>query len=684
VTVADSVATVNRGSRRGRALDAIPDVIAISGVAVVIGASLCATLGVFYAPVLVIAVLALLAVGFRALPVGVAGSLGSRLVSLALVVGSIIWAIVQSNFLTEALVASRDPGVYLLQGVWLADHGALDIPVDGAAELATGVQGATPAIGPWYNDGRQAILLQGGLGTPAIVGIGRLVGGLGGALGANVVVGAFALIALYAASRRLVGPYWGVFPSVVLAVSMPMASFTRAPYSEILVLLLFSVFLVFLASALSRLAKRDFVATGIVLGSTLFVRVDSAIAILGAILMFAVLAFVVSDEARRRQLVALYRYFWIPASVVIVAAMVGYVAHAPGYVKELGLETVALVGLTLAAAVAVQLFLARAVARDWSVFAHRQRIGLIATISVVVLFAYWASRPLWLISRLMYKPAYQAAVASYQRAEGLAIDGARSYEEQTLYWTVWYFGLVLLLAAIAGIVLAVRRGFLGGNPTLFVLVGTTLVVCLLYFDVVRITPDQIWAYRRFMPFVVPGFLIAAAAAFAAISKRSRAIAAIATLIAVTVVAQAALVLYPMFSVKDHVGQRAETAAACEAIHADTVVLLSTAGPSNFALTLRVMCNVQVVTVYPKVGETFTDIPASLAAIKQRMNGRDLDVITFDDRTIRGANDLALRPTYEAQIIRWNSQLMNVPNAVTREQLTMWVGTVTENGDVHIR
>src|SRR6202007_1858800 len=44
-----------------------------------------------------------------------------------------------------------------------------------------------------------------------------------------------------------------------------------------------------------------------------------------------------------------------------------------------------------------------------------------------------------------------------QRAQGLPIDPARSYSEQTLYWTIWYIGIPTVLLGAFGVALVLRR-----------------------------------------------------------------------------------------------------------------------------------------------------------------------------------------------------------------------------------
>lgn len=462
-----------------------------------------------------------------------------------------------------------------------------------------------------------------------------------------------------------------------MAVSMPHAVYSRAPYSETLVLALYVAALVWLASAFERKSSRDFAVAGVLLGATAFVRVDSSVAIIGASLAFGVFIAFIAAPSDRSALARGYAWFVGAALSMNALALFGLALNSPLYLRGLGLETLALVGLMVVVACAAGLVAWLSTAREWEArWGASRKAALVVGIVVAAVFAFWASRPLWLTSQLMFKPAYQSAVESYQRAEGLPINGTQSYEEHTLWWLAWYFGVVFLAVAIAGVVLMVHRAFLARKPWLLIVSAVTLGTALLYFDVVRITPDQIWAFRRIYPFILPGLLLAFAFTVGVIARKSRILAWLAVIL---VGAQTALVFVPMVRSVESRGQIAEAAAACEAISSDTVVQLGSTTPSNFALTLTVLCDVNVVTVadLTKVGSP-DDFTKLLARFHDKSGG-EVQFITFDSRVFDLAGQEPLAPAYSSEIRTWERRLMTTPRIETSQERTMWVGSIAEDG-----
>jgi hypothetical protein len=117
-----------------------------------------------------------------------------------------------------------------------------------------------------------------------------------------------------------------------------------------------------------------------------------------------------------------------------------------------------------------------------------------------------------------------------QRAQGLPVDPARSYSEQTLYWTIWYIGLPTVLLCAFGVALLLRRCLRAlltwRDPTgvwrawslPLAILGAASVVSLWMPD---IDPDQPWASRRLIVTVIPGMIICALWASSWLARRAR-------------------------------------------------------------------------------------------------------------------------------------------------------------------
>jgi len=139
-----------------------------------------------------------------------------------------------------------------------------------------------------------------------------------------------------------------------------------------------------------------------------------------------------------------------------------------------------------------------------------------AAVLTVLIFVAFAVRPLVQHVAGETNPTSIAYVAELQKLAGLPIDGRRQYYEDSLYWVIWYLGVpAVLLGAFGLAVLAKRttRALLTWkDPTaaarvwaLPLMIAIWTIVTVLYRPAVA--PDQPWASRRLVPFVLPGLIL---------------------------------------------------------------------------------------------------------------------------------------------------------------------------------
>ena len=125
-----------------------------------------------------------------------------------------------------------------------------------------------------------------------------------------------------------------------------------------------------------------------------------------------------------------------------------------------------------------------------------------------------ASRPLWQTVRQSAADSGSRVVAALQAAQGLAVDGGRTYAEHSLQWVAWWVGLPVLLLALVGAVGAARRVGRAWADDDELPAWTVLLVAALGSTVLTlyrpgITPDHPWADRRLVPVVLPTVLLLA-------------------------------------------------------------------------------------------------------------------------------------------------------------------------------
>ncbi|MGB6581671.1 MAG: hypothetical protein WBF34_27535, partial [Streptosporangiaceae bacterium] len=368
-------------------------------------------------------------------------------------------------------------------------------------------------------------------GMPLVLAAAIWLGVIPAALVTTPLIGGCAVLAFGGLVGRLVGPRWAPAAAAILALSLPEQYTSRGTFSEPLAQVLLFGGLCLLADSLvvRRTQKsgdwpgQDKVLAGLAglaLGLTILVRIDGLSDILPAVPFLGVLL-----AARRRQA--------IPFGVGLVIG-VGY-GLADGYLKSrpyLDLEAPSLRPLALIVAV-VLLATVAGVALTASPAARerlRQKLtGPVTTRLVrwlpaaaaaltVAIFIGFAIRPLVQTVAGETDPTSIAYVAELQKLAHLPINGRRQYYEDSLYWVIWYLGAPAVLLGAFGLAVLARRCtkalLTWKDPSaaariwaLPAMIAIWVIVTVLWRPAVA--PDQPWASRRLVPFVLPGLILAA-------------------------------------------------------------------------------------------------------------------------------------------------------------------------------
>ena len=267
---------------------------------------------------------------------------------------------------------------------------------------------------------------------------------------------------------------------------------------------------------------------GLALGLTIVVRIDGLSDILPAVPFLGLLL-----AARRREAA--------PFGVALVVG-VGY-GLADGYLLSrpyLDLEAPSLRPLALITAVVVVLTAvlvamtastrSRARLAGWARNRVVRWLPAAAAIVTVLIFIGFAVRPLVQTVAGETDPTSIAYVAELQKLAGLPVDGHQQYYQNSLYWVVWYLGLPAVLLGAFGLAVLARPGVRAlttwRDPgaaarvwALPLLIAVWVIVTVLYRPAV--SPDQPWASRRLVPFVLPGLLLGAIWASVWLKDRAR-------------------------------------------------------------------------------------------------------------------------------------------------------------------
>jgi len=458
--------------------------------------------------------------------------------TIAVAVAFTAWQIAER---TEQIIFLRDPSTYLQVGYWIAHHGTLPIPTSaaafgpaGQAAVSQAAAGAAPAAAHgltfasvnYYPHG-SGIVPQFMTGMPLAIAAAIWLGGIPAALVLTPVIGGAAVLSFGGLAGRLAGPRWAPAAAAVLALSLPEQYTSRSTFSEPLAQVLLFGGLCLLADSLTirnSASPADWphqdrvlaALAGLTLGLTILVRIDGLSDILPVVPFLGVLA-----AGRRRQAAPL------TTGLVIGVAW----GLADGFYKSrpyLDLEArflrplaaiagLAVIGTAIAVAITAS---PKARARLERITASKpiQKLPIAAAIVTALVFAGFAIRPLVQTVRGETIPASIAYVAELQKLAGLPVDGRDQYYQDSLYWVFWYLGVPAVLLAAFGLAVLARRCLkalltwhdhtgAARNWALPLMIAVWVTVTVLYDPAVA--PDQPWASRRLVPFVLPGLILAA-------------------------------------------------------------------------------------------------------------------------------------------------------------------------------
>jgi hypothetical protein len=660
-----------------RAVAAAPDVLVLALLAVTIAVGAAVTVRAFV-PWVVLPLTAAVAVGLWRLrpdsvPVGPAWAFGAALA----LGGALLWTVVQVRLAGENIVVDRDPAVYALTGIWLSDHASVAVPMTDALRAASGVDPATTvALG--FGRSPDPLRPEANHTVPGLVALSGWVGGIPAVLAANAAVAGIALVSLYAAARRIVGPLWGLLPPAVLALSMPMVVLARSTYSEPLAVAMVCGAVAVLAATLRRAdwagRPRQWLLAGLFVGAVALARVDGGLALVGTVLVVG--AAVVLAPAPPRDARRALRALAGAGTALLVLGLLDLALNSGNYLTR-GREAAGVVAIVLGLATATGLsWWAIRRAEPWHAWVgrHRVQLGRGLALASVALSLLLVSRPLWLTSRLFAgSEGFERDIARYQQAEGLPVDGARSYGELTLTWVSWYHGWLLVVLGLAGVAAMLLWTVRDRRLSLLAVLLPLGVPALVYVVYPTITPDQVWASRRLVVGAVLLLLLASTLLLRTMAGRSRVGAAVAVAAAAAVMVWPTTTFSGLYTVRDRVGQLAETQAGCARIPDGRVVVAGSRPGFDYIATPRIVCDAQVVQMTRVTQD-------DLAALAAAWGGSPLTLLTFDPLAVPWTTPPA-GPIHESSIATWERSLIDPPARAPVQQRSLWAGVVQPDGRV---
>jgi hypothetical protein len=406
--------------------------------------------------------------------------------------------------LGEHVFTTRDPGSYLSTARWLSDGGELH--VDAGSPVFDGIDVAYGGPGV-YEVEPGIIEFQFSHGPAVVMAVGHGLFGSTGLLAASAAVGWLALLAVYLALRSVTRhPWLAVGGTVGLGVSLPILYVTRSTYSEPFVLLVVVLGVGLLLAAGRRPSVGQLAMASVLLGSAPVFRIDAGLYVIGVLLIAVHL--VLLGRPRRDVLVVLACPV-VPFVVGSIDVRVFAGRYASDLATNLRRLDVAMVVLTIVAVAALVVHRRIRLPDRWVGLPHRWAAALGVSVAVVGGLA-WQVRPaVAAFGGWEADSGIGSAVEALQRANGLEVSPTRSYSELSVASIGWYLGVGVVASALVGFGLVAARAASDVRSRFVPFAIVAVVAGPLYLWDTNITPDQLWASRRFVPFVLPLFVIAA-------------------------------------------------------------------------------------------------------------------------------------------------------------------------------
>lgn len=404
----------------------------------------------------------------------------------------------------EHLLTGRDSGTYMATAGWLAENSTLNVDARrGPLGEVDGLGYVLPGFYEW-GDNPGDLEPQFMHAFPALLGTLVDVGGLGLAYWLNPLLGAIMLLLLFSLARRFMAAWAALLAVLTVASGLVFLYFARTPFSEMLMAVFLLGGLVTLGEAEERVSNRLALIGGALLGATVLARLDGVVVLIPVLLYLSVrsrtgpVGLAVTSRSARRAALA-----------IAVLGLAESVVVSPAYIFDRSVAVAAPLIVVLLLMVGDDL-VGNRLCLFWRtrVIPHRAvLLRLVIFVSGLLLAYAWFIRPQITPGRLI-----GGDLAFVEAREGLTTDPL-PYHAMAVQWLSWYHGPGFVGLAWVGMIGLVRRGSESPSRDPSWLVPAILgTFSTLYIWRPLITPDHIWAMRRFLTVVIP--LGALAAAFA--------------------------------------------------------------------------------------------------------------------------------------------------------------------------
>jgi hypothetical protein len=408
-------------------------------------------------------------------------------------IGILAGAALAARYAADPFTTGRDMSVYAQHALYIVHHGRLDVPypAPGAELMPPGFRGY---LGVFTT--QPTMTVQFAHLYPAWLAQAFSVAGYGGLVTLNPVLGGLSLLTIYGIGRRLLPAAIAAMVTVFLALNPAQIWTTRNTLTEIMTQLLIWAGILLLSSHLTRQRPRIGFWAGALLGLAAVVRIDALLLVPLLLAGHAVWLFVhPSSRSSRAQT-------WIPvykgAVPVLVIALATYVLLSrpyfddlSGHVRQIGLLAVAMAILLAVANLSTVTRWTRAIVSRREFLA-----ALLVGLVLLTAFAYFVRPQLPPFAQMGAPRDPQTLIRSHIED---ALPNLGQYISPPAVWAAVFGWWIVFVAAVRE---KRRQVFL---PLLVIVIGFSAI----YLWNQSVRPDHFWAIRRFVPVVVPAFVLLA-------------------------------------------------------------------------------------------------------------------------------------------------------------------------------
>jgi len=601
-----------------------------------------------------------------------------NLLSILFVVG---WLGFNMFYTSQNIFKYRDPAVYNLTAKWLIDHDNLRIPVDTTLSEGTteGFVNQSPAFHPINEEGNR-LYAQGLHLLPAYSSVlGRATNDYR-AFKVNVFLASVALLTLFAFFRLFMAPKYAFLGMACLSFSLPFLYFSRDMYTEPLLVAFLFGSMTALYHAMKNRHNVYWILSGLLLGSTAMVRIDSYLSFFG--IFFAIGLYVALLQKRKRKgitkQVSLFLLSCAAACVVgwldlTVLSKYHYVTlNGRLDISNLFIGVLLLIAtMTAVVWVSWKTNIMNTLKKAFLRISLSSAMILLAAVMglVFIMSVYRIDSEIYAIREI-------AAFQSPIEIKGLNYVSYSS----VILWIIWYMGIPIALLSLFGLFKFVKQVL--RDKTMLGLPAACVFISVSFFYIYdpHITPDHVWASRRLLTIIFPGvifFAMISVELIMSLPVRKK----ISNIIKITL---PAIVIIPILTTssfylfeRTHQGSLTQIKELCSILPENSSVLLAGSLSLVGKQAVTTYCNTQT---HGYNGILSTEAYIDFYKFAEGQGKVPVVAFYFKEHGVTTVNSYATRlKTYELKDIHKN--IKKAPEMMYAGQQQITVGILKSNGDL---